>query len=187
MKSSKVLADLVKSAAYAKVHYEVWWTQVSEAKPQFVDVMNKHNDFFRASQNAHYTAFFIYLAQLFDKSPDSSSLPKYFELIHDSTETTKLQELEVRYDVLAKRAAPLVKVRHKTVAHVDARLSEKDVFLPLNITWNEIRSIIMDSASFVEELDEATHPDVAINIPRDGRLKEATMKLLRALNEKSQN
>jgi hypothetical protein len=45
----------------------------------------------------------------------------------------------------------------------------------------------MDSASFVKELDEAAHPDVARNIPRDGRLKEATMKLLKALSEKSQS
>jgi len=71
-------------------------------------------------------------------------------------------------------------VRHKTVAHIDARLSEKDVFSPLNITWNEVRRIIYDAATFIEQLAGAPHQG-AIGIPRDGRLGEATLKLLRAL------
>jgi hypothetical protein len=71
-------------------------------------------------------------------------------------------------------------VRHKLVAHVDAGLSEKDVFGPLQITWNEVRSIIYDTAAFVEELASAPHQG-AVGIPRDGRLCEATLKLLHAL------
>lgn len=180
MNRSKVLADLVSSATGAKTHFDVWWAQMSDGKPQFVHSMNKHSDFFRASQDAHYTACFIYLAHLFDKRSDSSSLPTYLALIREETEPTQFQSIEANYTSLANRAAPLVTVRHKAVAHIDARLSEKDVFAPLNITWNEVRSIIHDTATFIEQLAGAPHQG-AVGIPRDGRLSEATLKLLRAL------
>lgn len=180
MKPSKILADLISSATGAKTHYDVWWAQMSDAKPHHVGVMNEHNDFFRASQDAHYTACFIYLAHLFDKRSDSSSLPTYLAAIRGSTVPTKFQDIESCFTALARRAAPLVTVRHKLVAHVDAGLSEKDVFGPLKITWNETRSIIYDSAAFVEKLADIPHQG-AVGIPRDGRLGEATLKLLRAL------
>ncbi len=180
MNHSKVLADLVSSATGAKTHYDVWWAQVSEAKPLLAGTMNTHSDFFRASQDAHYTACFIYLAHIFDKRSDSSSLATYLVLMRDQTEPAQFQEIEARYTALAYRATPLIAVRHKTVAHIDAHLSEKDVFAPLNITWNEVRSIIYDAAALVEQLAGAPHQG-AVGIPRDGRLSEATLKLLMAL------
>lgn len=180
MKPTKVLSDLISSATGAKAHYDIWWAQMSDAKPQHIGVMNEHSDFFRASQDAHYTACFIYLAHLFDKRSDSSSLPTYLALIGDSADPANFHDIELRFSTLANRAAPLITVRHKTVAHIDAGLSEKDVFGPLNITWNEVRSIIYDTATFVEELARAPHQG-SVGIPRDGRLGEATLKLLRAL------
>lgn len=180
MKPSTLLADLITSATGAKTHFDIWWAQVSDAKPAFVSVMNTHSDFFLASQDAHYKAFFINLAHLFDKRSDSSSLPTYLNAIRTKTDPTRLLDLETRYAVLATRADPLVTVRHKTVAHIDARLTEKDVFAPLNITWNEIRSVINDTGAFVTELAGAAHSG-EIGIPRDGRLAEATLRLLLAL------
>lgn len=185
MKHTKVLTDLIRSAAGTKTHYDVWWAQASDAKPKFLGVMNVHSDFFHASQDAHYIACFTYLAHLFDKRSDSSSLTTYLSLIRDKTEPSKFKEIESHYDSLAIRATPLIKVRNKTVAHIDAGLSEKDVFAPLNITWNEIRSIIYDVTAFVEHLARTRHQDAdgiaRDGIPRDGRLGEATLRLLRAL------
>jgi len=180
MNRSKVLADLVSSASFAKTHYDVWWAQMNEAKPLFASTMNSHRDFFLASQDAHYTAFFIHLAKIFDKRSDSSSLATYLELICDHIEPTQFQVIETRYTELAHRATPLITVRHKTVANVDAFLSEKDVLAPLKITWNEVRSIIYDAAALVEYLAGAPHQG-AVGIPRDGRLSKATLKLLGAI------
>lgn len=179
MTATKILGDLVTSATAAKAHYEVWWAQASEAKPQLLAAMNAHSDFFIASYNAHYTAFFVNLAHLFDGRSDSSSIPTYFSAIRASSEPTILAAWETEYLSLATRARPLVVARHKTVAHIDARLSEKDVFAPLNITWNEVRDIIYESAEFVARL--ASAPSGSIGIPRDRRLIEATLKVIRAL------
>lgn len=180
MKPSKILSDLITSAISAKVHFEVWWAQASEAKPGLVGVMNEYSDFFRASVDAHYIAFFVYFAHLFDKRPDSSSIMNYLRASAETIDTTRLQQLQVEYEALAKRAVPLITARHKTVAHIDARLSEKDVFEPLSITWNQVRDIVYDSSKFVAKLAGTT--DIgSIGICRDRRLIEATLKLINAL------
>lgn len=180
MTPAKILGDLVTSATSAKGHFEVWWAQASEAKPDLASVMNQHSDFFRASADAHYTAFFVYLAHLFDKRPDSSSIPTYLKAATTTLDPEKLASLRAEFDALAVRAAPLVTARHKTVAHIDARLSEKDVFAPLNITWNQVRDIAYDSAKFVAKLAGTTDLG-SIGICRDRRLIESTLKLIKAL------
>ena len=149
MKPNKILKDLITSATSSKAHFEVWWAQVSEAKPGLVSVMNVHSDFFHASADAHYIAFFVYFAHLFDKRSDSSSIPTYFNASPTNLDPEQLNELKIEYRALAQRAVPLITARHKTVAHIDAHLSEKDVFTPLNITWDQVRDIVYDSAEFV--------------------------------------
>ena len=180
MSPSKILQDIVASATGAKCHYDLWWALVSVAKPKYATLMNDHSDFFRTSQDAHYMAFFIYLAHLFDKRPDSSSISKYLELIKDKTDPERFQELKTSCNTLFDRVKPLLKVRHKCVAHIDAKLSESDVFEEVNLTWNEVRKIIYDVAMFVEQLSGAPHQG-ATGISRDGRLSEATLHLLETL------
>jgi len=179
MTPRKILSDLVDSASAAKMHFDVWWAQASEAKPQLLDVMNEHSDFFRASYDAHYTAFFVYIAHLFDSRADSSSIPTYFTVIRAIAGPSELAALEAEYAYLLSRARPLLRARHKTVAHVDAVLSEKDVFAPFNITWSDARDIIYQSAEFVAKL--ASAPSGSIGIPRDRRLTESTLRMIRAL------
>lgn len=180
MQHAKILDDLVASATSAKAHFEVWWAQASEAKPKHVPVMDAHSDFFHASADAHYTAFFDYLAHLYDRRPDSSSIPTYFRVMRGPMEPVQLKQLQDEYASLLSRAEPLLTARHKTVAHVDARLKESDVFAPLNVTWNQVRDVIYDSAKFVAKLAGATDPG-SIGICRDRRLIEATLRLIQAL------
>lgn len=177
---SKVLADLITSATSAKAHFEVWWAQASEAKPMYVSAMNTHSDFFHASADAHYTAFFVYLAHLFDTCLDSSSIPTYLREAGPKIEQSELQRLQDDYATLEARARPLIAVRHKTVAHIDARLTEKDVFGPLNVTWDEIRDVVYDSALFVARLAGTTDLG-SIGICCDRRLVDSTLRLIRAL------
>jgi hypothetical protein len=179
MTPGKILSDLVGSASAAKVHFDVWWAQASEAKPHLLNVMNAHSDFFRASYDAHYTAFFVHVAHLFDPRADSSSIPTYFSAIRATVEASALAALEAEYADLLSQARPLLRARHKTVAHVDAVLTERDVFAPLNVTWNEVRDIIYQSAEFVAKLASATSG--SIGIPRDRRFVEATLRMIRAL------
>ena len=144
--------------------------------------MSRHSDFFLASADAHYTAFFVNFAHLFDKREDSSSIPTYLKAIAESTASERLQELQTEFDDLARRAEPIVKARHKAVAHIDAILSEKEVFAPLEVTWNQVRDAVYDSAIFVAKLSGTTDLG-SIGIARDRRLIEATLKLIRAVGK----
>jgi len=180
MRPSKILNDIINSAICAKAHYEIWWAQANEAKPTLVPIMDKHSDFFNASADAHYTAFFVYLAHLFDKRPDSSSIPTYLRSIAETMDDGNLAKLQLDYEKLAARATPIVSARHKSVAHIDAKLTEKEVFAPLEFTWNQVRDVVYDSAVFVAKL-AGTEDLGSIGIARDRRLIEATLKLIRAV------
>lgn len=170
----KILDDLVSSAIRAKAHFEIWWAQASEAEPHLVRAMNSHSNFLRAFDDAHYTAFFVDFAHLFDARPDSSSIPTYFSAIRATTNPETLMALETEFASLCIRAKPLIIASHKSVAHVNAQLTEKDVFAPLNISWTEVRNIIYESVDFVAKL--ASDTSGILGIPRDRRLIEATLK-----------
>jgi hypothetical protein len=172
----KMLCDLVVSATGAKAQFDVWWTQVSDAATPFSDKMDEHSAFFRASRDAHYMSFFIYLGQLFDSRNDASSLKNYEKLLKNEAPTKTYRTFKSRFREFEKRGALIRKIRNTRVAHVNARVSETDVFAELDMTWNEIRNLIYDVAGFVAEL----HPDQA-GIPPDGHLGKATLRLLRAL------
>lgn len=185
MQPKKILNDLVNSATAAKTHYEVFWAQANEAQSSLLDNLNEHADFFRASYDAHYVAFFVYLAHLFERNPNSSCIKTYLSVISASADAAQIHDWHSRYKDLAERALPLIRARNKTVAHVDARLSENDVFFPLKITWDEVRMIIYDSARFVAELAEAAEVS-STGIPRDGRLIDSTLKMIHALKNSNQ-
>jgi hypothetical protein len=180
MRSAKVLGDIVNSAIGAKTHFDMWWAQASEGRSEIARVRNAHSDFFLATRDAHYVAFFVYFGQLFDKRADASSIKNYLKSVKQATEPVLLSTYEAQHDLLMSRAKPLLSVRHLRVAHKNAQLTESDVFAPLKITWFQIRDIIYDSADFVAKLTGAKHCG-EVGIPLAGRLEEATNALYIAL------
>ena len=74
----------------------------------------------------------------------------------------------------------MVKARHKSVAHVDAFLSEREVFADLSFTWNELRDVIEDSCTLVRALVR----DAALSraVFDGSRYGDATLELIRALS-----
>jgi hypothetical protein len=182
MPKRTVLADLVNSATAAKVHFEVWWAQANEAKPGLLGQMNTHSDFFRASYDAHYIAYHIYLAHLYDSTPKTASIGTYLKEIKPKTPASTYAALEQEFQDLRNRARPLVIARHKTIAHVDQFLTEKEVFSQADpITYNSIKDLIYDSAQFVAKLAGHENQPGQIGIARDRRLLEATLALIKAL------
>ena len=182
MPKRSVLADLVHSATAAKVHFEVWWAQASEAKPSLLRQLNDHCDFFRASYDAHYVAFHVYIGHLFDTTPRTASTSTFLKEIRNRRPAAEVKALESEYRALMKRAKTLVIARHKTVAHIDAVLTDKEVFAQADpITYNQTRDLIYETAQFVAKV--AGHEDQpgTIGIARDRRLVEATFSLIRAL------
>jgi hypothetical protein len=178
---SKTLKDLVKSATACKTHFEVYWAQVSDAKPSLLPSMNAHSDFFRASVDAHFTSFFVYLGHLYDKRADASSIASYLKEIKPTRNVDEFNLLQREYDGLALVAKPLIEVRHNVIAHVNRALTDADIFESTEMTWNEVRSVIYDSAKFVAKLAGERFPG-EIGIPRDRRVIESTLQMIAALS-----
>ena len=177
MTTSKILEDLIDSAIGTKTHFDVWWTLVSDARRLLINSMNQHPRFFLASQDAHYTACFVYFAHFFDKRKDSSSLPNYLTNLKNEITPDSYFMIKSQFDELETRAKPLLSIRHKTIAHVDINLNKYDIFSPLEITWNDVRAIIYDTVKFVEYLAVNSNYG-STGIPRDGLMNESTMKLI---------
>lgn len=180
MQSSKVLADILTSTIATKAHFDSWWALAIDAKGDLKVTMNRHADYFVGAWDAHYTSFFVNLAHLYDRRVDSSSIPTYLNLKYGDDLSPLSKSLQADFSHLADRARPLLLARHKTVAHVDAKLTEKDVFELVNMTWEEIRHVVQETVGYVAKLHGVSSPG-EIGIPRDGRLQEAVFKVIRAL------
>jgi AbiU2 len=181
MSINKVREDVLQAAIGAKAHYDVWWAQVSEGRTRFPAVLQQHSDFFGLSQDAHYTAFFISFGRLFDKAHGNSSIATYLRHARNVMPSAENERLRSELVALSSRAEPLLTIRHSLIAHVGVALTEKQVFQPLGITWNEIRARINEASAFVARAVGAASPG-EVGIPRDGRLEEATAKLFNALS-----
>lgn len=172
----KLLQDVEESATCTRAHMEIFWTLASEARKSHIRQLNHHPDFFMASQDAHYTAFVISLGHLYDETPKTSSIGAYLRLVSNDARYEKCIET---YEQLRLIAPKFLRIRNATVAHKNARLSEKDIVKPLDLTWNDIREFVYNSTSLVEELLKIRWGnDVALPIPRRGRLSEATIRLI---------
>lgn len=152
MSPEKILQDLLESIIAAKAHYQTWWALANEARPKFVPVMNQFVDFFIATQDAHFNSMVMNLACLFDKRSDSSTLINYLKSDKDSYTPVEFKNLKDEIDNLTKLAIPIQTIRHKTVAHKDAKLNEKEVFQNADITSNQIRDLIFSCANLVDDL-----------------------------------
>jgi hypothetical protein len=65
-------------------------------------------------------------------------------------------------------------------------MTERDVFLSIDITWKEVRQILAATVAFVLKLCGASSPG-EVGIVRDGRMREATFKVLCALDKNRLN
>lgn len=182
MNSSKVLADVLDSAAGAKVHFDMWWAMAGEARGELKQAMYANTDYFVAAWDAHYVAFFVCLAHLFDKRADSSSIPTYLSIIENQGGREDLVEIREEYNRLAARAEPMIIARHKTVAHIDAKQTSDEFFSSVEIIWGDARSVLNDSVTLAVRLAHGNDP-AELGIPREGRLRDATFKVLRTLYE----
>ena len=177
----KVLNDIIQSLICMKAHYYTWWAFVHEGRQgyDYKKAMLNNNDFIRTTEQAHYIAAFVYFAHLFDKRKDSSSIPNYLSLIRTEVKTDCYDAWEEQFANLKNSAEPILKIRHKLIAHIDIQLSESKIFTEVGLTWNEITNVLHDTTQFIALL--LLSEPCALGIPRDGRLSEAVIKALKKL------
>ena len=179
MNKQKILNDIAQSAINMKAHYDTWWAFVHHGRlgEDYKNALLKNSDFIRVTEQAHYISMFIYFAHLFDSRSDVSSIPMYLSKLKQEIDSSEYCVLEHQYKNLRAQALPILKVRHKLIAHIDSQLSELDVFQQIGMSWDEIFKVINETAEFVSKLNSSNVT------PRDGRLSEAVMTALKRLSQ----
>lgn len=178
MNKGKVLQDVIQSAIGMKAHYDTWRALVSHAKQQsyYKKAIHLHSDFLKATEDAHYTAMFIYFFHLYDKNKDSSSIPNCLLFL----EPEQQQDLQEQFNLLSQRAKPIIQVRHKLVAHIHNQISEAELFRRVAMKWDDIGQLFYDTSDFVALLADSTPNN--LGIPRDGRMLEAVERVIYKLS-----
>ena len=114
--------------------------------------MQCYSEFFRFDKHAHFVAFIVHIAALFDKRRDTINLPRL------ATQLKSLISPQDEADVatLLTKAAPFVSkvaiLRHNLFAHRSATLTYADAFKIADFTPNELRDLTEIALKLVNRL-----------------------------------
>lgn len=121
----------------ARIFYDVWWLyEGAETRPQIIDSMNKFPEFFRYDSHAHFVAFVVHIAGLFESREDTINLPMLVsELAVSGVSVTEAESL-------ISEAHPFISkvmiLRSNLFAHRSAALTYEKAFEKANITANQL-------------------------------------------------
>ncbi len=137
----KTAAQLVLRA---RVFYELWWyLEGAETRPAIIDTMRQYSEFFRFDPHAHFVAFVVHVAALFEKRNDSINLPALAKELEAPQLISPEEAAEVRR--LLDEAAPVAKkaiiLRSNLFAHRSAMLSYAEAFRRAAVTPDELRNL----------------------------------------------
>ena len=159
------------------------WSSLEDAKGCTAthEVMDAHfSEFFLFTIHAHFVAFVVHMAALFEKRQDTINLRR---LINEMKATAMLpSKAAAEIDALLGEAEPLASkvtnLRNELFAHRSAFLNYAEIFEIADVTKDELRSVTDIALKIANQLLEAKGlPDQSFN-PAPHEHAEA---LLRAL------
>jgi hypothetical protein len=162
--------------------FDVWsCLEHAREQPATHEVMDAHfSEFFVFTLHAHFVAFVVHMAALFEKRQDTINLRR---LINEMKTTAMLpSKAAAEIDALLAEAEPLATkvstLRNNLFAHRSAFLSYAEIFEMADVTEDELRGVTEIALKIANQLLEAKgHPDQSFN-PAPLEQAEA---LLRAL------
>lgn len=124
-----------------RIFYDLWWFyEGAETRPQIIDAMNHYPEFFRFDSHAHFVAFVVHLAGLFERRDDTINLPG---LLLELAEAKLLEpEAAAEAESILNEAKPLIPkviiLRSNLFAHRSASLSYAKAFEKADVTANQL-------------------------------------------------
>jgi AbiU2 len=140
------LNDRVERATYlsvrSRVFFDIWfYFEGKDTRPAIINTMGRFSGFFEYDPEAHFAAFVIYIAALFDKRRNTISLPHLAREVKKKTTIEKADEI----DALLQQAEPLANkvaiLRNKVFGHRSANISYDDVSQQAAVTADELRAL----------------------------------------------
>jgi len=123
-----------------RIFYDVWWFyEGSDTRPEIIDTMNDYPEFFRFDSHAHFVAFVVHLAGLFEGRDDTVSIPA---LVSELASSNVVSGDIVEAESLLNEARPLIPkiiiLRSNLFAHRSASLTYAKAFEKADITANQL-------------------------------------------------
>jgi hypothetical protein len=128
----------------SRVFLDIWfYFESKDTRPAIIDTMRCFNEFFRFAPHAHFVAFVVHIAALFEKRRDTISLPSLARELKRSNLISEQAAAEI--DALLSQAdqlAPKVRIlRSNLFAHRSAALSYDEAFKMAAVTPGEMRDL----------------------------------------------
>jgi hypothetical protein len=179
--------DRVERAAQlvlrSRIFFDIWfYFESNDTRPSLLGTMREFNEFFRFAPHAHFVAFIVTIAALFEKRRDTISLSGLARELENGNLLPPQTQSEISR--LFRQAAPLVSqvslLRHNAFAHRSASLSYDDVFKMASVTTAQMRDLTEIALQIANHLTRAIGRSEHFfnELPREDT--EAMMKALKA-------
>jgi AbiU2 len=139
----------------SRIFLDIWfYFESKDTRPAIIDTLNCFSEFFRFDIHAHFVAFIVHIAALFEKREDTINLPGLATELKQSN----LISAQAAADVgallsQADKVAPKVCIlRSNLFAHRSATLSYDGAFKKAAITPGEMRDLTEIALKIVNHL-----------------------------------
>jgi hypothetical protein len=125
----------------ARIFLDIWWHyHGSPTRGQSLDAMNEFPEFFRFDEHAHFTAFIVHIATLFDKRNDTVKLEKLRKSVFDNLTVSEeiKNELKTLFQQVNLIAEKVLVLRHKAFAHRSDKYNYDEAFKLADVTYFEL-------------------------------------------------
>jgi hypothetical protein len=128
----------------SRIFYDLWfYFEEAKARPPTLQVTERFGEFFRFEPHAHFVAFVVHMAALFERRHRTINLQG---LAKELTAAELIPaQIVTEVDALLEKAAPLVSkvtiLRSTLFAHRSASLPYDAVFKKANVTSDELRDL----------------------------------------------
>lgn len=124
----------------SRIFFDIWfYFESADTRPGLVDIMEEFGEFFRFAPHAHFVAFVVSIAQLFDKRRDTITLATLSREMDKAGMLSSQSQSEVA--ALIGQADPLTILRHNAFAHHSASVSYNHIFKTASVTALEMREL----------------------------------------------
>lgn len=139
----------------ARIFFDIWWFYESaDTRRKVSGTMNEYSEFFRFDSHAHFAAFVVHVAMLFEKRHDTVNLSS---LVREAEASRSFPAVTVaQAEQLLSHARPLVEkvaiLRSNLFAHRSNSLSYADAFRKASVSADELRDLTDRSLTIVNLL-----------------------------------
>lgn len=151
----------------SRIFFDIWFLYASrETRPKLLPSMNEYSEFFRYDEHAHFVAFVVHIAALYEKRNDTINLK---QLISKSRDLEKIDDkakeaLNTHFDSVGEVVKKIAILRHNLFAHRSHSIEYEEAFSLAKVTPNEMRKLSDTAFKIVNTLLAAAElPDHSIN------------------------